>query len=50
MARPGWYAPLTAVLAGLAAGLAHPPFGLIVGVLGYSVLLLRLETVQEKAI
>jgi apolipoprotein N-acyltransferase len=48
VARPGWYAPLTAVLAGLAAGLAHPPFGLIVGVLGYSVLLLRLETVQEK--
>ena len=44
MSRPRWYAPLTALLAGLAAGLAHPPFGMILGLLGYSVLLLRLET------
>jgi apolipoprotein N-acyltransferase len=48
MPRPAWYAPLTALLAGLAAGLAHPPFGLIVGLLGYAVLLLRLETVRER--
>lgn len=48
MARPRWYAPLTALLAGLAAGLAHPPFGLIIGLLGYAVLLLRLETVSDR--
>jgi len=48
VARPRWYAPLTALLAGLAAGLAHPPFGLIVGLLGYALILIRLETVQEK--
>ncbi len=39
---------MTALLAGLAAGLAHPPFGLILGLLGYAVLLLRLETVGER--
>ncbi len=44
MSRPNWYAPATALLAGLAAGVAHPPFGMILGLLGYSVLLLRLET------
>jgi len=44
--RPGWYAPLTALLAGLACALAHPPFGLLPGLLGYSLILLRLETVQ----
>jgi len=46
VARPRWYAPATALLAGLATGLAHPPFGLIVGLLGYAVILLRLETIQ----
>ena len=45
MNRPTWYAPLTALLGGLAAGLAHPPFGLLPGLLGYSLILLRLETV-----
>lgn len=45
MARPRWYGPLTALLGGLAAGLAHPPFGALVGLLGYSLILLRLETV-----
>ena len=44
MTRPAWYVPLTAFLGGLAAGLAHPPFGLLAGLLGYSVILLRLET------
>lgn len=46
MARPRWYAPLTALVGGLAAGLAHPPFGLVVGLLGFSLILLRLETIQ----
>lgn len=48
MRRPRWYAPLTALAGGLAAGLAHPPFGLIVGLLGYSLLLLRLETLPTE--
>lgn len=46
MARPSWYAPLTALAGGLAAGLAHPPFGLLPGLLGFSLILLRLETVH----
>ncbi|RAK67653.1 apolipoprotein N-acyltransferase [Phenylobacterium kunshanense] len=48
MRRARGYAPATALLAGLAAGLAHPPFGLILGLLGYAVLLLRLETIQGE--
>lgn len=48
MHRSRWYAPGTALLAGLAAGLAHPPFGLLVGILGYAVILLRLETIQGE--
>lgn len=48
MHRPRGYAAATALLAGLAAGLAHPPFGLIFGLLGYAVLLLRLETIQGE--
>ncbi len=46
MARPRWYGPLTALVGGIAAGLAHPPFGLLPGLLGFSLLLLRLETIQ----
>jgi len=46
VARPRWYAPLTALLGGLAAGLAHPPFGFALGLLGFSVILLRLETIH----
>ena len=46
MVRPVWYAPVTALLGGVAAGLAHPPFGAIFGLLGYSLILLRLETIQ----
>ena len=39
---------MTALLAGVAAGLAHPPFGLIFGLLGFSLILLRLETIQDN--
>ena len=39
-----WYAALTAVLGGLAAGLAHPPFGVLPGLLGFALILLRIET------
>jgi apolipoprotein N-acyltransferase len=46
--RPRWYAPLTALLAGLACGVAHPPFGLLPGLLGYSLMLLRLETIHGE--
>ncbi len=46
MNRPVWYGPLTALLGGLAAGLAHPPFGALVGLLGYALILLRLETLS----
>jgi len=47
VARSRWYAPLTALAGGLAAGLAHPPFGLLPGLLGFSVILLRLETIHS---
>ena len=46
MTRPRWYAPLTALAGGLAAALAHPPFGMVFGLLGFSLILLRLETIQ----
>ncbi len=48
MERSRWYGPLTALLGGLMAGVAHPPFGLLPGLLGYSLILLRLETVRER--
>ena len=48
MTRPGWYAPLTVLAGGIAAGLAHPPFGLLPGLLGFSLILLRLETIQGR--
>ncbi len=38
-----WSARAWAVLAGLAAGLAHPPFGLLVGLLGYAGLLAAVD-------
>jgi apolipoprotein N-acyltransferase len=45
MRRPqGWTARLLALVAGLAAGLAHPPFGFLFGLLGYAVLLVLLDT------
>jgi apolipoprotein N-acyltransferase len=39
-----WGARLAAVAAGLAAGLAHPPFGLLPGLLGYAALAVLLAT------
>lgn len=38
-----WSGPVLALLAGLAAALAHPPFGLLPGLLGYAALLFLLD-------
>jgi len=38
-----WRHPLWALVGGLAAALAHPPFGLLPGLLGYALILLALE-------
>lgn len=38
-----WSGPLLALAAGLAAALAHPPFGVLPGLLGYAVLLHLLD-------
>lgn len=38
-----WSGPLLALLAGLAAALAHPPFGVLPGLLGYAGLLYLLD-------
>ncbi len=38
-----WASRLIPLLAGFAAGLAHPPFGVLPGLLGYAALLWRLE-------
>jgi apolipoprotein N-acyltransferase len=46
--RFGWYTAATAVLGGLAAGLAHPPFGMLPGLLGYALILLRIDGVQQR--
>ncbi len=42
-----WSGPLLALLAGLAAALAHPPFGVLPGLLGYAALLHLLDDVNE---
>jgi apolipoprotein N-acyltransferase len=39
---------LLAVLGGLAAGLAHPPFGLLPGLLGYGLVMLAAETREAR--
>ena len=45
MTRPsGWTARALALLAGLGAGFAHPPFGVLPGLLGYALLLVLLDT------
>ena len=46
--RRAWLHRLGALLAGLAAGLAHPPFGLLPGLLGYALLLALLQTDGER--
>ena len=43
-----WLARLAALGAGLAAGLVHPPFGLLPGLLGYAVILALLDTVGPR--
>jgi apolipoprotein N-acyltransferase len=40
----GWTARALALAAGLAAGFAHPPFGVLPGLLGYALLLALLDT------
>jgi apolipoprotein N-acyltransferase len=41
-----WRARGLALLAGLAAALAHPPFGVLPGLLGYAVLLWLLDAID----
>ena len=43
-----WRARILAVLAGVGAGLAHPPFGLIVGIAAYGLLMWLSETDGPK--
>ena len=43
-----WSGPLLALLAGLAAALAHPPFGVLPGLLGYAALLHLLDDADAK--
>ena len=45
----GWTARGLALLAGLAAGFAHPPFGVLPGLLGYALLLALLDTQGPRA-
>lgn len=40
---PAWTARLVALIAGAAAALAHPPFGLLPGLLGYGVIMLLVD-------
>jgi apolipoprotein N-acyltransferase len=42
-----WSGPLLALIAGLAAALAHPPFGVLPGLLGYALLLHLLDGAAE---
>lgn len=44
----GWYTGATALLGGLGAGLAHPPFGMLPGLLGYALILLRIDGVTRR--
>jgi apolipoprotein N-acyltransferase len=43
-----WPARLAAVTAGLAAALAHPPFGLLPGLLGYALMLRLVDAPAER--
>jgi apolipoprotein N-acyltransferase len=42
-----WSGPVLALVAGLGAALAHPPFGLLPGLLGYALLLHLLDEANE---
>ena len=42
--RTGWRARGLALTCGLAAGFAHPPFGVLPGLLGFGLLLALLDT------
>jgi apolipoprotein N-acyltransferase len=44
----GWSGRVLALLAGVAAGLAHPPFGLLPGVLGYALMLALIEAESPR--
>ncbi|CAN7150377.1 apolipoprotein N-acyltransferase [Phenylobacterium sp. LjRoot219] len=46
--RSAWPERGLALLAGLAAGFAHPPFGLIVGLLGYALMLRMVDAPAER--
>ena len=43
-----WSGPLLALISGLAAALAHPPFGLLPGLLGYAALLHLLDDASPE--
>ena len=44
---PAWQARLIALAAGAAAALAHPPFGILPGLLGYGVIMLLVDGSSE---
>jgi apolipoprotein N-acyltransferase len=46
--KQGWPARVLALLAGAAAGLAHPPFGLLPGLLGYALLLALVDAPDPR--
>ena len=46
----GWTGRALAVLAGAAAGLAHPPFGVLPGLLGYALLLGLIDADGDKPV
>jgi apolipoprotein N-acyltransferase len=48
--RGRWYAWSTALLGGLAAGVAHPPFGMLPGLLGYALILIRIDQPIERPV
>jgi len=46
----GWPARALALLAGAAAGVAHPPFGLLPGLLGYALLLALIDAPEARPV
>lgn len=48
--KQGWPARALALLAGAAAGLAHPPFGLLPGLLGYALLLALVDASDARPV